>query len=141
MVTCTNDNCPSPSYDQCYFFKARKLAQKTDLSVINHHLLFADLAMKEDGFSDFLPEAEVFIIDEAHQIPDIATQFFGKSIGTIEIERFIKELLLKAIVLNEAKTIKSMVVEALVVPNPMVWGPRLALLGDGARRPRDSHRF
>ena len=107
MVTCTNDNCPSPSYDQCYFFKARKLAQKTDLSVINHHLLFADLAMKEEGFSDFLPEAEVIIIDEAHQIPDIATQFFGKSIGTIEIERFIKELLLKAIVLNEAKTIKS----------------------------------
>ena len=107
MVTCTNDNCPSPSYDQCYFFKARKLAQKTDLSVINHHLLFADIAMKEEGFSDFLPEAEVIIIDEAHQIPDIATQFFGKSIGTIEIERFIKELLLKAIVLNEAKTIKS----------------------------------
>ena len=107
LVTCTNDNCPDPSYDKCYFFKARKLAQNSDLSVINHHLLFADMAMKEEGFFDFLPDAEVIIIDEAHQIADIATQFIGITTSSYEIERIMKELLLKVTALNETPTIKA----------------------------------
>jgi ATP-dependent DNA helicase DinG len=55
--------------------KARRAAQESDLVVVNHHLLLADLAMKEEGFIEFLPGAEAIILDEAHQIPDLAAQF------------------------------------------------------------------
>ena len=55
--------------------------------VVNHHLLLADLAMKEEGFVEFLPGAEAIIIEKAHQIPDLAAQFFGVGLGSREIER------------------------------------------------------
>ena len=109
MVTSTIENClgnKCPDYKDCYVVKARKIAQESGLVVINHHLLFADLVIKEEGFTNFLPEAEVIILDEAHQIPDIATQFFGLSIGTIEIERLVKDALLITIPLNQPAVIK-----------------------------------
>ncbi|MEC8956177.1 MAG: ATP-dependent DNA helicase, partial [Pseudomonadota bacterium] len=109
MVTSTIENClgnKCPDYKDCYVVKARKIAQESGLVVINHHLLFADLVIKEEGFANFLPEAEVIILDEAHQIPDIATQFFGLSIGTIEIERLVKDALLITIPLNQTAVIK-----------------------------------
>jgi len=59
--------------------------------VVNHHLLLADLAMKEEGFVEFLPGAEAIILDEAHQIPDLAVQFFGVSLGSRELERLVDE--------------------------------------------------
>jgi len=109
MVTSTIDNClgnKCPAYKDCYVVKARKIAQESGLVVINHHLLFADLVIKEEGFAHFLPEAEVIILDEAHQIPDIATQFFGLSIGTIELERLLKDVLIVAVTLNQPAVIK-----------------------------------
>jgi len=109
MVTSTIDNClgnKCPDYKDCYIARARKIAQESELVVINHHLLFADLVIKEEGFANFLPEVEVIILDEAHQIPDIATQFFGLGIGTIEIERLTKDALLIAIALNQPAVIK-----------------------------------
>ncbi|MEC7860594.1 MAG: ATP-dependent DNA helicase [Pseudomonadota bacterium] len=109
MVTSTIENClgnKCPDYKDCYVVKARKIAQESGLVVINHHLLFADLVIKEEGFANFLPEAEVIILDEVHQIPDIATQFFGLSIGTIEIERLVKDALLITIPLNQPAVIK-----------------------------------
>lgn len=51
-----------------------------DLVVVNHHLFFADMAVKENGFGELIPQAEVIIFDEAHQLPDIATQYFGESL-------------------------------------------------------------
>jgi ATP-dependent DNA helicase DinG len=60
--------------------------------VVNHYLLLADLAMKEEGFVEFLPGAEAIIIDEAHQIPDLAAQFFGVVLGSREIERLVDEV-------------------------------------------------
>ncbi len=95
LVTSTADNClgsQCPLYQQCYVVKARRAAQEADLVVVNHHLLLADLAMKEDGFIEFLPGAEAIILDEAHQIPDLAAQFFGASLGSRELERFFDEL-------------------------------------------------
>ena len=65
--------------------RARRAAQEADLVVVNHHLLLADLAMKEEGFVEFLPGADVVILDEAHQIPDLATQFFGVSVGSLAL--------------------------------------------------------
>lgn len=95
LVTSTAENClgqKCPEYSKCHVVKARKAAQEADLVVVNHHLLLADLAMKEEGFVEFLPGAEAIIIDEAHQIPDLAVQFFGVSLGTRELERVLDDL-------------------------------------------------
>mgnify|MGYP000462776416 CR=1 FL=1 len=75
--------------------------EESDLIVINHHLLLADLTMKEEGFAEFLPDTKVMILDEAHQIPDLAAQFFGVSIGNIELDRLCNELLVIVIPLNQ----------------------------------------
>jgi ATP-dependent DNA helicase DinG len=95
LVTSTAENClgqKCPDYSKCHVVKARKAAQEADLVVVNHHLLLADLAMKEEGFVEFLPGAEAVIIDEAHQLPDLAVQFFGVSLGTRELERALEDL-------------------------------------------------
>ena len=94
LVTSTADNClgqKCPEYSKCYVVKARKAAQEADLVVVNHHLLLADLAMKEEGFVEFLPGAEAIILDEAHQVPDLAVQFFGVNLGSRELERLVEE--------------------------------------------------
>ena len=95
LVTSTAENClgqQCPEYSKCHVVKARRAAQEADLVVVNHHLLLADLAMKEEGFVEFLPGAEAIILDEAHQVPDLAVQFFGVSLGSRELERLIDEL-------------------------------------------------
>ncbi len=95
LVTSTADNCLGqrcPLYQQCFVVKARREAQDADLVVVNHHLLLADLAMKESGFVEFLPGAEAVILDEAHQIPDLAAQFFGLSLGSRELLRLLEEI-------------------------------------------------
>lgn len=95
LVTSTADNClgsKCPVYQKCHVVKARRAAQEADLVVVNHHLLLADLAMKEEGFIEFLPGAEAIILDEAHQIPDLAAQFFGINLGSRELERLFDEL-------------------------------------------------
>jgi ATP-dependent DNA helicase DinG len=95
LVTSTADNClgsECPVYQKCHVVKARRAAQEADLVVVNHHLLLADLAMKEEGFIEFLPGADAIILDEAHQIPDLAAQFFGISLGSRELERLFDEL-------------------------------------------------
>ena len=94
FVTSTADNCVGqkcPEYSSCHVVKARREAQEADLVVVNHHLLLADLAMKEEGFVEFLPGAEAVILDEAHQVPDLAVQFFGMALGSRELERLIDE--------------------------------------------------
>ncbi len=87
-VTSTADNClglQCPDYQRCHVVQARRAAQEADLVVINHHLLFADLALKEGGFADLLPSANAFILDEAHQLPDIATNFFGAHLSSRQL--------------------------------------------------------
>ncbi len=94
LLTSTADNClgqKCPQYSNCHVVKARRAAQEADLVVVNHHLLLADLAMKEEGFVEFLPGAEAIILDEAHQVPDLATQFFGVSLGSRELERLVDD--------------------------------------------------
>lgn len=95
LVTSTVDNClgqKCPYYSDCHVVKARRAAQEADLVIVNHHLLLADLAMKEEGFVEFLPSAEAIILDEAHQIPDLAVQFFGVALGSRELERLADEI-------------------------------------------------
>ena len=80
-ITSTRDNClgqECAEFSRCHVFEARRNAQAADIVVVNHHLLLADLALKDEGFGDLLPGAEAVILDEAHQVPDIAAQFFGQ---------------------------------------------------------------
>jgi ATP-dependent DNA helicase DinG len=80
-VTSTRENClgtSCPAYARCHVVAARREAQAADIVVVNHHLLLADLAMKDEGFGELLPGAEAVILDEAHQVPEIAAQFFGR---------------------------------------------------------------
>ena len=104
LVTSTADNClgsECPLYQKCHVVKARRAAQDADLIVVNHYLLLADLAFKEEGFVKFLPGAEAIIIDEAHQIPDLAAQFFGAALGSREIERALDEIRAETMKVNQ----------------------------------------
>ncbi len=94
-IISTNDTClgkDCPSYDECFVVKARKRAMDADLVVVNHHLFLADCAIKEIGFGELIPEADVFIFDEAHQLPDIASQYFGQSVSSRELQALAKDI-------------------------------------------------
>ena len=87
-VTSTVDNClgsDCPDFDDCFFAKARRDAQQAELLVINHHLFFADMAIRETGFAELLPGAEAIILDEAHLLPEVAGFFFGKSLSSWQL--------------------------------------------------------
>lgn len=95
LVTSTSDNClgqDCPEWDQCLLLKARRKAQEADLVVVNHHLLCADLALKDQGFGEVLPGADAFIIDEAHQLPEVAGAFFGTSLGSRQLSDLVRDL-------------------------------------------------
>ena len=95
-VTSTAENCLGQQCEylqQCHVLKARRAAQEADLVVINHHLLCADLALKEEGFGDLLPGAEAFIIDEAHQLPETAARFFGLSLSSRQLQEVAQDSL------------------------------------------------
>ncbi len=88
MVTSTADNClgsDCDSWDKCFVVNARKNAQAADVVVINHHLLLADMTLKNEGFAELLPQADAFIIDEAHQLYDVAARFFGNVVSSRQL--------------------------------------------------------
>ncbi len=94
LVTSTTDNClgqECPSFSSCHLLEARRRAQEADLVVINHHLLCADFSLKEEGFGDLLPEADCFIIDEAHQLPEVASNFFGTTLSGRQLLELVRD--------------------------------------------------
>jgi ATP-dependent DNA helicase DinG len=93
-VTSTRENClgqECPQFSHCHVFEARRNAQAADIVVVNHHLLLADLALKDEGFGDLLPGTEAVILDEAHQVPDIAAQFFGQSWSARQAQQLLRD--------------------------------------------------
>jgi ATP-dependent DNA helicase DinG len=76
--------------------EARRRAQAADIVIVNHHLLLADLALKENGFGELLPGVDAVVVDEAHQLPDVAQQFFGWSVGTRELESLARDVYAEA---------------------------------------------
>jgi len=87
-VTSTAENClgaDCPLFADCFVVKARRAAQEADIVVVNHHLLFADLAIKQEGFGEILPGAHAFVLDEAHQIPELAGQFFSVTLSARQL--------------------------------------------------------
>ncbi len=95
QVTSTRETCLGvrcPEISACHVVLARREALEADVVIVNHHLLLADLALKEDGFGDLLGSADGVILDEAHQIPDLATEFFGARLSSRQIEVLLKDL-------------------------------------------------
>jgi len=93
-ITSTRDNClgsECPQFGKCHVIEARRAAQAADIVVVNHHLLLADLALKDEGFGDLLPGAEAVILDEAHQVPDIAAQFFGQVWSARQVQVLLRD--------------------------------------------------
>ncbi|EKK3999691.1 ATP-dependent DNA helicase [Cronobacter sakazakii] len=97
LVTSTNDNClgtDCPLYKDCFVVKARKKAMEADVVVVNHHLFLADMVVKESGFAELIPEAEVIVFDEAHQLPDIASQYFGQSLSSRQLLDLARDIII-----------------------------------------------
>src|SRR5574343_1106890 len=86
-VTSTRDNClgqDCPDYKECFVMQARREAMAADLVVVNHHLFFADVMLRDEGMAELLPACNTVIFDEAHQLPEVATLFFGDSVSTAQ---------------------------------------------------------
>ncbi len=98
QATSTRENClgqECPEYSECFLMKARKRAQDAHLIVVNHHLLCADWSIREIGFGELLPNAEVVIIDEAHQLADTASNFLGMSLGSKQLSDLAQDALME----------------------------------------------
>lgn len=96
LVTSTRENCLGQEcqyYQDCFVMKARREAQQADVVVVNHHLFFADVALKEGGMAELLPSANTIIFDEAHQLPEVATLFFGTTVSTGQVLELCRDVL------------------------------------------------
>jgi ATP-dependent DNA helicase DinG len=96
LVTSTADNClgsECPQFEDCYVARARREAQDADIVVVNHHLLFADMAIKQSGFGEVLPGASAFIVDEAHQAPETASRFFSITLSARQVNELCRDFL------------------------------------------------
>lgn len=94
FVTSTADNClgaDCPMVEECPVIRARKKAQEADLVVVNHHLLFADAALRDNGFGEILPSANAIILDEAHQVGEVASQFFGRQLSSRQLTELVRD--------------------------------------------------
>lgn len=95
LVTSTRDNClgsECPSFNECHVVQARRQAMAADLVVVNHHLFFADLALKEGGMAELLPSVDAVVFDEAHQILDTGLQFVATTLGTLSVIDLARDL-------------------------------------------------
>lgn len=96
LVTSTGENClgqECPRLSECHVMRARRQAQESDIVVINHHLFFADMALKGEGVADLLPSANAVIFDEAHQLPEVASNFFGTTLSTGQLAELVSDTL------------------------------------------------
>ncbi|MGV3344396.1 ATP-dependent DNA helicase [Enterobacteriaceae bacterium LUAb1] len=97
LVTSTNDNClgsDCPLYQACFVVKARRRAMEADIVVVNHHLFLADRVVKERGFAELIPDADVMIFDEAHQLPDIAGHYFGQHLSSRQLLDLARDIMI-----------------------------------------------
>ncbi len=116
LVTSTTENCLGsgcPHFERCFVVQARQQAKEADLVVVNHHLLLADLALKQEGFGEILPGAGAFILDEAHQLPELAGQFFSEKLSYRQLEELASDTLDEAGSVSGALAVLLPEVEAL----------------------------
>ncbi len=99
LVTSTRDNCLGSQcthYDKCFVMKARKQALEADVVVVNHHLFFADVMLREESVAELLPACNTVIFDEAHQLPETASLFFGQSVSTTQLLDLARDVRIEA---------------------------------------------
>jgi ATP-dependent DNA helicase DinG len=99
-VTSTRDNClgqECPSHKECFVLKARKEAMEADVVVVNHHLFFADVMLRDEGVAELLPACNTVIFDEAHQLPETASLFFGENISTSQLLDLARDATIEAL--------------------------------------------
>jgi len=121
LATSTRENClgqSCPRFRDCFVMAARREALAADLVVVNHHLFFADVMLKDEGMAELLPACNTVIFDEAHQLPETATLFFGETLSTGQLIELARDI--RAEALSAAKD----------MPDP----PRLAAALDKAAR-------
>jgi len=97
-ATSTRDNClgqSCPDYKDCFVMRARKNALAADVVVVNHHLFFADLVLREEGISELLPACNTVIFDEAHQLPETARMFFGETVSSAQLVDLARDVRLE----------------------------------------------
>jgi ATP-dependent DNA helicase DinG len=95
LVTSSRENClgtECPAYRQCHVMKARREAMAADLVVVNHHLFFADMALRDSGVAELLPSVEVAVFDEAHQLAEAGVQFLGTTLGSGQVIDFARDV-------------------------------------------------
>lgn len=134
LITSTADNClggKCPDFAECHVVKARRAAQAADLVVVNHHLLFSDFRLKEEGFG-VLPGADAVIIDEAHQLPDLATQFFGERVSTRQLSDLARDVAVEVQIFRDmpdlTEALDALAVATIELERPFSeLGGRLAL--------------
>jgi ATP-dependent DNA helicase DinG len=98
-VTSTRENClgtQCPRYDACFVMEARRRALAADVVVVNHHLFFADLVLRDEGVSELLPASNTIVFDEAHQLPETAGVFFGESVSTTQLIELARDTRLES---------------------------------------------
>ncbi|NCW89320.1 MAG: ATP-dependent DNA helicase [Rhodocyclales bacterium] len=135
MATSTKDNClgsECAQYEECFVVKARREALEADLVVVNHHLFFADVALKEEGMAELLPNCNTVIFDEAHQLPETAGIFFGQRFTTTQIFDLAQDVRLSA--LAEARDCLDLPVQSAAL-DKAARDFRLALGNDTVRQP------
>lgn len=93
-ATSTRENClgqECPDYKGCFVMQARREAMAADLVVVNHHLFFADVMLRDEGMAELLPACNTVIFDEAHQLPEVATLFFGDTVSTAQVLDLVRD--------------------------------------------------
>jgi ATP-dependent DNA helicase DinG len=87
--TCTGQKCPD--FEACFVTKVRQRALESDIVIVNHHLFFADLALRQGDFGSVLPDYSVVVFDEAHELEDVVTQYFGVMVSSYRIDEFARD--------------------------------------------------
>ncbi len=135
LVTSTRDNCLGSQcshYDKCFVMKARKQALEADVVVVNHHLFFADVMLREESVAELLPACNTVIFDEAHQLPETASLFFGQSVSTTQLTDLARDARIEAA--TSAKDFPALPVAANVLEKA-ARDLRLAFDDSGTRLP------
>ena len=134
LATSTRDNCLGTTcadYDRCFVMAARRQALAADVVVVNHHLFFADVMLRDEGLNELLPACNAVILDEAHQLPDTATLFFGESVSTAQMIDLARDARVAALAAAKDDTKLPLRIAAV---EKAARDLRLALPREGARR-------
>ncbi len=137
-VTSTRENCLGSEcsyFKECFVMEARKQALSADVIVVNHHLFFADVLLRDEGLSELLPACNTVIFDEAHQLPETASLFFGESVSTGQLLELAQEINIEG--LQSAKDFIALP-DAVLAVEKAARDLRLTIGSERARLPRST---